>query len=178
MITPPQENPTEEQLAAWRERRRSIGAAVGALAEAGICYQCRDRETGGEILGDQDVILDEPDVRAVLSLDPRAPGHTIVVWTAHVHDFTELTEVQTGRLFTVARDVARAIQESLEGVARVYLVTMCDGPVNHLHLQLIPRYVDSPIGSDRLVDPRGPVLDGPRIAAEIRRAYEATAAHD
>lgn len=172
MITPPHEGPTEEQIEHWQERRRALGETVGSLAERGICYQCRDRETGGKILGEQDVILDEPDVRAVLSLDPRAPGHTIIVWKAHVHDFTELTDAQTGRLFTVARDVARAIQESIEGVARVYLVTMCDGDVNHLHLQLIPRYDGSPIGSKRLVDPRGPVLEGPRIAAEIRTAYD------
>lgn len=178
MITPPWESPSSKDAAEWMERRHAIGNRVAALAEAGICYQCRDQETSGEILGDQDTILDETDVRAVLSLDPRAPGHTVIVWKAHVQDFTELTEDETGRLFTVARDVARAIRVAIKGVARVYLVTMCDGPVNHLHLQLIPRYDGSPIGSKRLVDPRGPLLEGARIAAEIRRAYETSSDPD
>jgi diadenosine tetraphosphate (Ap4A) HIT family hydrolase len=44
--------------------------------------------------------------------------------------------------------------------------------VNHLHLQLIPRYAGTPIGSRRLVDPRGPVLDGPELAAAIRAELE------
>lgn len=109
----------------------------------------------------------------MLALDPRVPGHTIVVWKRHVHDFSELDDRETAHLFTVCRDVARALRTALADVERVYQVTMCDGPINHLHIQLIPRYAGTPIGSMRLIDPRGPVLDGDQLAAAISAAYRA-----
>lgn len=171
MIKPPEREPTTAELAAWQRRRSAIGERAAALQDAGTCYQCADLASGGDILGDQDVIVDHDDVKAVLALDPRVPGHTIVVWKRHAHDFTELDDEETARLFTICRDVARAIRSAITGVERVYQVTMCDGPVNHLHLQLIPRYAGTPIGSKRLVDKRGPLLDGPQIAAAIGAAY-------
>ena len=37
---------------------------------------------------------------------------------------------------------------------RVYLCTMCDGPMNHYHIQLIPRYKDEERGSQNFVKKR------------------------
>lgn len=171
MITAPVREPTTAELTAWQESRAAIAERVSTLNAAGICYQCEDLRSGGAVLGDQNVIVDHDDVKAVLALDPRVPAHTIVVWKRHVHDFTELDDTETARLFTVCRDVARAIRAAITGVERVYQVTMCDGAVNHLHLQLIPRYAGTPIGSRRLVDARGPLLDGSRLAEGIARSY-------
>ena len=36
----------------------------------------------------------------------------------------------------------------------VYLCTMCDGPMNHFHIQLIPRYSFAKRGSENFVKPR------------------------
>lgn len=36
----------------------------------------------------------------------------------------------------------------------VYLCTMCDGPMNHFHIQLIPRYSFEKRGSKNFVKPR------------------------
>ncbi|HEY9293244.1 MAG TPA: HIT family protein [Microlunatus sp.] len=141
------------------------------LLDRGICYNCRELSEG-DVLGPQHRIAEDDYVRVVLALDPRVPGHTIVVWKPHAHDFTELDDQQTARLFTVCRDVARALRTALTGVERVYQVTMCDGPVNHLHIQLIPRYAGTPIGSKRLIDPRGPVLDGEELVKAIQTAYQ------
>ena len=107
----------------------------------------------------------------MLSFDPRSPGHTIVVWNIHVQDFTELDDSETAAIALLCRDVARAIKVALDGVERVYQVTMCDGPLNHLHFQLIPRYAGAEIGSSRLVDVRRPLLDGAAIARAIRVVY-------
>ncbi|SDS47355.1 HIT family protein [Microlunatus soli] len=169
----PRTRASEDELARWKERRRIVGERVADLNARGICYQCRELATG-DVLGPQHLIIDEPDVRVVLASDPRSPGHTIVVWKPHAHDFTELDDDATARLFSVCRDAAHALQTAISGVERVYQVTMCDGPVNHLHVQLIPRYAGSPIGSRRLIDPRGPVLDGDLLAGAIATAYEDT----
>lgn len=171
VITPAQNEPTPEEYREWQKNRAAIGERIKAFNETGVCYQCRDLETGGSVFGEQCVVTDEPDVRAVLALDPRAPGHTIVVWKPHAHDFTELDDDATARLFIVCRNVARAIRGSIAGVERVYQVTMCDGPVNHLHIQLIPRYAGTANGSARLVDTRRPLLNGPEMASAISAEY-------
>ncbi len=36
----------------------------------------------------------------------------------------------------------------------VYLCTMCDGPINHFHVQLIPRYANEKRGSKNFVKER------------------------
>ena len=40
------------------------------------------------------------------------------------------------------------------GSESVYLCTMCDGPMNHFHIQLIPRYSYEERGSDNFIKPR------------------------
>ena len=47
----------------------------------------------------------------------------------------------------------RVIRE-VYGCDRVYLCSMCDGPANHCHLQLIPRYAEEERGSANFVKPR------------------------
>jgi diadenosine tetraphosphate (Ap4A) HIT family hydrolase len=175
VITPARNEPTPAQYREWQTRRTAIGEQVKALNETGVCYQCRDLETGGSVFGEQSVVIDEPEVRAVLALDPRAPGHTIVVWKPHAHDFTELDDEATARLFIVCRNVARAIRRAIADVERVYQVTMCDGPVNHLHIQLIPRYAGTANGSARLVDTRRPLMNGPQTASAIAAEYRSLA---
>jgi diadenosine tetraphosphate (Ap4A) HIT family hydrolase len=47
----------------------------------------------------------------------------------------------------------RALKE-VYGAESVYLCTMCDGPMNHFHVQLIPRYEYEKRGSKNFVKPR------------------------
>jgi hypothetical protein len=54
------------------------------------------------------------------------------------------------------------------GAEKVYLSTMCDGDMNHLHLQLLPCYVGERIGSTRFVVERQPIVDGGDTVRRIR----------
>jgi diadenosine tetraphosphate (Ap4A) HIT family hydrolase len=160
--------PSDTEYAAWREQRERIAGLVLEQQRAGRCYQCVDQQTGGAIFGQQHVLYEDDRLFAVLASDPRSPGHTIVVWRAHVQDFTGLDQRDTAHLFSVCTEVARAIRAALAGTERVYLVSMCDGPVNHLHVQLIPRYEHEAIGSKRLVSSRQPLREAAEITAAIR----------
>jgi diadenosine tetraphosphate (Ap4A) HIT family hydrolase len=62
---------------------------------------------------------------------------------------------------------------------RVYLCSMCDGPVNHYHIQLIPRYRSEKRGSRNFVKPRGAYVPDEARLAQVRTriaAYARTAA--
>lgn len=147
-----------------------LGERVAELRAQGICPTCHDQATG-ELFGDQPVIVEDDRFRVALEQHPRAHGHTIVVYKPHRDDFTQLAPDETAALFTLATRVANALKRAL-GAEKVYLVTMCDGSPNHLHLQLLPRLPGEPTGSRRFVAPRSVLTDGARLAATIRAALE------
>jgi|SRR5690625_1317958 len=172
MFYPSLRKPAPEALRNWQERRRMTRDLVSELQSVGECYQCADQASGGRVFGSQHIVYSDDRLFAALSNDPRAPGHTVVVWRAHVHDFSKLDELSTSHLFNVCRRVAKALEDGLGGVERVYLVSMCDGAINHLHVQLIPRYKGQDIGSTRLVADRGPLTEPIEIASAVEKALE------
>src|SRR5262249_6975740 len=115
----------------------------------------------------QHVIFEDTYFRVALDLSPRMRGHTVVLYKPHREDLSELSAEDASRVLPFCVLVTRAIKEGL-GAEKVYLNTMCDGGINHFHLQLFPRYPGDPIGSERFVAPRGPVVDGADTALLIR----------
>lgn len=169
MFRPSFEHPGDAEYTAWRQQREATAELVREQERAGRCYQCAEQQAPGTVFGRQHVLHADDRLFAVLASDPRSPGHTIVVWREHVQDFTGLDDHDTGHLFAVCARLARAIQAALAGTERVYLVSMCDGAINHLHVQLIPRYQHETIGSKRLVSPRQPLREADEIAPAIRQ---------
>ncbi len=49
------------------------------------------------------------------------------------------------------------------------MCTMCDGPNNHYHIQLIPRYPDEKRGSKNFVKPRMAYVHDAEAIEEVRR---------
>lgn len=153
---------------AWRQERADLAARIEALRRQGICPTCHDLRTGA-LFGTQPVIHDDDRFRVVLDLYPRAVGHTIVVYKPHRDDLAALAAAETGSLMWLCVRVMNALKTAL-GAEKVYLNTMCDGGINHLHLQLLPRYPGDAIGSRRFVAERRPLTDGALLADRIRAA--------
>jgi diadenosine tetraphosphate (Ap4A) HIT family hydrolase len=154
----------------WQQQREQVGLRVQELRRQGICDTCHNLATG-EPYGNQYVIHEDDLFKVNLETFPRARGHAIAVYKPHRADLTELTEDEAGLVFQCCVRIANAIKRGL-GAEKVYLNSMCDGPINHLHLQLFPRYPGDPIGSTRFVAPRGPLLDGDKTVRLIRGALE------
>lgn len=150
----------------WRRGREQLSLRIKELRWQGICYTCHDLRTG-ELFANQQIIYEDELFKVVLELYPRARGHTIVLYKPHREDISELSDDEAGRVFQVCVRVIKAIKAAL-GPEKVYLNTMCDGPINHLHIQLLPRYAGDLIGSTRFVAERRPLTDGDEIARRIR----------
>lgn len=150
----------------WKQEREILNAKIEELRSQGICYSCHDFATG-ELFGHQPIIYEDQLFKVVLELYPRAYGHTIVVYKPHREDISELSEEEARPLFQFCLKVIKAIKQGL-GAEKVYLNTMCDGGINHLHIQLFPRYAGEPIGSKKFVAPRGPLTNAPQITAAIQ----------
>ncbi len=150
------------------KQREQLTRRIDELRQQGICYSCYDLETG-QLFHGQHIVFEDDLFRVALDLYPRMRGHTIVLYKPHREDLSQLTEEEASRIFALCVLITTAIKEGL-GAEKVYLNTMCDGGINHFHLQLFPRYPGDSIGSERFVAPRGPVIDGTATAHRIREA--------
>lgn len=155
----------------WQQEREELGRRVSTLRDQGHCPTCYDLETG-ELFGNGDrLIFEDAHFKVVLERYPRMPGHIIIIYKPHREDVSELDEDEAALVMMMCLRVIKAIKTSL-GAEKVYLNTMCDGPRNHLHLQLFPRYKGEAIGSRRFVLPRGPIEEAGTTGAQIREAFE------
>ncbi len=152
----------------WRQKRELLALRIKELKQQGICYSCYDLATG-QLFVEPFLVYEDEDLKVVLDPYPRMKGHTIIVYKPHREDISFLSEDVADRVFRMCIMVVKAIKEAL-GAEKVYLNTMCDGEINHLHFQLLPRYPDEPIGSKRFVLERRPLIDGNETAQLIRSA--------
>ncbi len=87
------------------------------------------------------VVFSDEDVFAFRDLHPRAPTHVLLIPRKHIGSVDDLDEADAalmGRLFIVARDLARQLGLSGRGY-RLVVNTGAEGgqTVGHLHIHLI-----------------------------------------
>lgn len=90
------------------------------------------------------VVHEDEDVVVFMDLHPVAPGHLLVVPRGHAAGLEDLDEAVGARVWSVGRDMARALRRSRLGCEGINLL-VCDGEVAlqtvfHFHLHVIPRY--------------------------------------
>ena len=125
------------------------------LVDAGICPTCFDRVTNGRVFGDDSKlkVYEDADIECLFINNPRADGHMIITTKNHYHNMAECPDELNDKIFRFAKQLMIAIKEVFD-CESVYLCTMCDGPMNHYHVQLIPRYSFEERGSKNFVKPR------------------------
>lgn len=135
--------------------------------DSGICPTCFDRRNGGVLYGDDSArtIYQDEDMICLLVDNPRAPGHAIISTKKHFKDIMELDDETLKKVYVKAKEVMKVIKEVYQPET-VYECTMCDGEMNHFHLQMIPRYQDEKRGSKNFVkDRQDYVEDLPKLKA-------------
>ena len=131
-----------------------MNETIRSLQEKGICPSCYHREHGGIYEDVTDKMLYEDDIlECFFEVKPRSVGHTIILLKEHYHDMSQMPDDICSAVYIFAKKVMNVLKEVLQ-VERVYLCTMCDGPVNHFHVQLIPRHPNTEIGSVNFKKPR------------------------
>ncbi len=127
----------------------------GELTDLGICPTCFNRENGGALYGDTSdkMLYEDEDIECFFVGNPRADGHMCISTMEHYHDMSEAPDHINEKIIRFAKWFMQIIRE-VYGCERVYMCTMCDGPNNHYHIQLIPRYADEKRGSKNFVKPR------------------------
>lgn len=127
----------------------------GELTDLGICPTCFNRENGCALYGDNSdkMIYEDEDIECFFVGNPRAEGHLCISTMTHYHDMSEAPDFLNEKIIRFAKRLMVIIKEVFS-CERVYMCTMCDGPNNHYHIQLIPRYAYEKRGSGNFVKPR------------------------
>jgi len=152
------------------EMKELLKLTPGELTDMGICPTCLNRESGGALYGDDTdtLIYKDGDIECFFAGNPRADGHLCISTITHYHDMSEAPDSINEKIIRFAKRFMQIICK-VYGCVRVYMCTMCDGPNNHYHIQLIPRYDYEKRGSENFVKPRKAyVLDKEKFE-EVKR---------
>ena len=137
------------------EMIRSKKVFLADIVDSGICPTCFNKENNDVLYGDNEdkIIYEDDKFECFLVGNPRAEGHTVISTKKHFKDIMEIDDDTCREIFILAKKLMNIIKEVYKSES-VYLCTMCDGPMNHFHVQLIPRYSFEKRGSDNFVKPR------------------------
>ena len=140
------------------------------LTDSGICPTCFNNENNNVLYGDNtDKIIYENDMfECFLVGNPRAEGHVAISTKKHFKDMMEIDNKTCEQIFVLAKKIMNLLKETYNAES-VYLCTMCDGPMNHFHIQLIPRYSFEKRGSKNFVKPRFEYKEDKEKVLQLRK---------
>lgn len=143
------------------------------LTDMGICPTCYSR-------AHNNCFFDEPETKLLYENDlfecslvdkPRSEGHTVIVSKVHYKDMMEIPDDLCSAVYVFAKKMM-CILKRVYGAESVYLCTMCDGPMNHFHVQLIPRYGFEKRGSMNFVKERKEFMEDREKVYLIRKLIQ------
>ena len=143
----------DEKTIIFKISNKEIGAKE--LTDSGICPTCFDREHNNILYGNKDktMLYEDDDIECFLDMRPKAIGHIIISSKLHYKDMMEIPDTLCNKVFLFSRNLMIILKKVYE-CESVYLCTMCDGKMNHFHIQLIPRYQEEKRGSINFVKER------------------------
>ncbi len=114
---------------------------VTDIVDSRICPTCFDKQNNNILYGNNEdrLFYEDEKFECFLVGNPRAEGHTAISTKKHFKDMMEIDDKTCKEIFILAKKVMNILKETYNAES-VYLCTMCDGPMNHFHIQLIPRY--------------------------------------
>lgn len=105
------------------------------------CIFCKiiKKEIPAEIVYEDDRLI------AFLDIRPVNLGHTLLIPKEHYPYLTETPDEAIGNIFVKAKEIMRAIKETT--MANFVVLSIVGTDVPHLHLHLIPRFLDDGLHS-------------------------------
>lgn len=139
------------------------------LTDSGICPTCFNKENNNVLYGDNTnkIIYEDNKFECFLVSNPRTIGHTAISTKKHFKDMTEIDDETCKEIYILAKKIMNILKE-VYNAESIYLCTMCDGPMNHFHIQLLPRYSYEKRGSNNFVKPRKQYKEDKQKLTQLR----------
>ena len=137
------------------------------MNEAAACLFCdiRDKKIKAEVVYEDDHTI------GLLDIQPRAPGHTMVIPKVHAETILDLPDEEIGPLFLAVKRLAGAVLRAVGASGLTVGVNhgRASGQiVNHLHVHLLPRFEGDRGGSVHSVVNNPPAESVSETAEKIR----------
>ena len=151
------------------EEKELLKLSAKELTDMGICPTCFNKKHNGALFGDSSnkMLYEDTDIECMFVPNPRAVGHMMISSRQHFHDMSEAPDELNEKIIRFAKQFMLILKNVLK-CERVYLCTMCDGPMNHYHVQLIPRYSHEERGSHNFVKTRQAFVYNESISSQIK----------
>jgi len=134
------------------------------------CLFCKI--AGGDIPAE--IVYSDKHAVAFLDINPKSPGHTVVVPRRHSSTIIDLPESEVGPLFTAVKKVSQRLFGALraDGLNLGVNQNQAGGQVvNHLHIHILPRFKnDGGTSVQGIVN--NPPSEPVRVIAEKIRNYK------
>jgi histidine triad (HIT) family protein len=134
------------------------------------CLFCKI--AGGEIPSDK--VYEDSKFLAFLDINPRNPGHTLVIPKKHYETILDMPDGELGDLLLMVKKVASAVKESMkaDGISVGQSNGRAAGQViPHVHFHVIPRYLsEGPPGLESIVPVKKLPPETIKKAAEMVKA--------
>ena len=120
-------------------------------------------------------VYEDDHVIGFLDINPRNPGHTLVIPKKHAETLLDMSEKDAGRLFESVQKVAAIVKNgtSSQGISIGQSNGQAAGQVvRHVHVHVIPRFAnEGPVGLEGIL-PSKKIDDGSmdKIAQTIKSA--------
>ena len=161
------------------DEKELLKLSVGKLVDLGICPTCFNKEHNGALYGDMTdkLIYEDNDIECFFVGNPRSDGHLCISTIEHYHDMSEAPDYLNEKIIRFAKEFMIIIKE-VYSCERVYLCSMCDGPNNHYHIQLIPRYSHEKRGSNNFVKARKTYVYDEKKFAKVKEMIKQYAEYE
>jgi histidine triad (HIT) family protein len=118
---------------------------------------------------------------AFLDINPRNPGHTLVVPKKHVETILNLSEEEAANFFIAVHKVAKMVKAGIkaDGISLSLSSGQAAGQlVPHIHFHIIPRFLnEGPVGLESILPTKKMAKeDMERVVAAIKGGPEKTKA--
>ena len=133
------------------------------------CIFCKI--AAGEILSEK--VYEDEHAFAFLDIEPRVPGHTMVILKKHAENILEVPQEDIGPYFTAVQRVVGMVKKALSPDGFTLGINhgkVSGQTVDHLHFHIMPRWKDDGGRSIHSVVSNPPKEDLKTIGEKIRNA--------
>lgn len=115
------------------------------------------------------IVYEDSDVVSFLELNQSAPGHVIAILRKHGNSIFDYDEKELGVLMGGVKKVARKVQNSMKADSLTIGINhMEKRGVPHLHIHIVPRFVNDKGGIIQTIVHNPPKDDRETIAQKIK----------
>lgn len=118
-----------------------------------------------------EIIYEDSDAVGVLDIQPRAPGHAMIIPKVHAANLLDLAKGQAGPVFEAVQNVTALLKEKLRPDGFTIGINhgrVSGQTIDHLHIHIIPRWANDGGGSVHSVVNNPSGISPEEMAAKLK----------